>query len=102
MRTADIEDGQIAAAIGCAGVIAIDARHGIQMWVDAATCTDTQLVNAAAMTVLLNCSPFDPAEIPIITGDVVLLGVDGVGDSAGLAGDQLHVLSSAVLASLAA
>lgn len=102
LRTVDIQNGQIAAGIGCVDVIAIAAHHGIQMWADAAYSTETGLVNAAAMTVLLNCSPLAPDEIPLITGDVVVLGVDGAGDSVSLTADQLHVLGSAVLASLAA
>jgi hypothetical protein len=102
LRTVEIQDGQIPAGIGCVDVIAIAAHHGIQMWVDATYSTDAGLVNAAAMTVLLNCSPLAPAEIPLITGDVVVLAVDAAGASVSLTADQLHVLGSAVLASLAA
>lgn len=98
----DIQDGRIAAAIGCGDVTAIAAHHGIQMWVDATYSTQTGLVNAAAMTMLLNCSPLAPEEIPLITGDAVVLGVDAAGASVSLQTDQQHVLGSAVLASLAA
>ena len=41
-------------------------------------------------------------DVYLITGDVVVLGVDGAGVSVSLTADQLHVLGSAVLASLAA
>jgi hypothetical protein len=98
----DVEDGQIPAAIGCDDAIAIAGHHGLQMWVDATYSTDTGLVNAAAMTMLLNCSPLTPDEVPLITGDVVVLGVDAAGGTVGLAADQQHVLGSALLASLAA
>lgn len=98
----DVQLGQIAAAIGCADVIAIPGHHGLQMWVDATCSTEAGLVNAAAMTMLLNCSSLSPDEIPLITGDVVVLGVDAAGASASLAADQQHVLGNAVLASLAA
>lgn len=100
--TVDIERGQIPEAVSCAETVAVAGRHGIEMWLDAACSPDTNLVNAAAMTMLLNCSSMTPAEIPLITGDVVVLGIDGVGASVSLTEDQLHVLGSAVLASLAA
>lgn len=102
LRTIDLDPQRVAATIGCRTADRKALHHNVDLWHDKHYPDNGRQPNMAAVCLLLSCSNFTPTTVPIICGDVLLLGLDPRGNTVDLSNDQYHVLGYALLSSLAA
>lgn len=102
IRQVDITAEQIAATVGTCSPTTLDAWHNIGLWCTPAELNAGTEPNMAATTVLLCCSDHSSDTVPILTGNVLLLGTDAHRQSIGLNDAQMAEVSAAMLTSLAA
>jgi hypothetical protein len=102
LHPTDVNPSRIADVIGCTRLDSRRMHFGIEMWHDADHASAGRQANMHAVCLMINCGDETPDTVPIIDGDVLLLGVDANGNRIALTRDQMHALGEAVLSSLAA
>lgn len=102
LHTTDVNPFRMADVIGCTRLDSRRMLFGIEMWHDGDCTFAGRQANMHAVCLMLNCGDETPETVPIIGGDVLLVGVDADGSRIELTPDQMHALGEALLSSLAA
>jgi hypothetical protein len=102
LQEVDLPGDAIATLLNCTSLQRETLRHNVELWHDSEHTDRGSETNMAAICILLNCADHDADTVPLIGGDVVLLGTDpATGRPASLAArDQYLQLGYTLLVTL--